>query len=360
MRYRTALLLAPEDLGPAGTKTIPLNVDQPISRIEIRFKTTKVLYQMTAAGPANVPKIELVDGSDVLHSLTGFENQALAYYNKPGVSMEHGQHIQTQSEVDMYHIDFGRYLWDPNLAFLPKRFLNPQLKITWDEDVADTSCTTNEVEVLLHLFDEKQISPVGFLAAIQHHAYTCGAENSYESILLPTDRPIRQILVRAYRDAFEPWVTLKEARLDENNLARTPFEYTDLEYYYRRQKAFNPPIETPLVVEPTSSQRFYWVPQTDYWATIVFTNVAANQDPYLAGADMKGGKADIRATANAQAVGIARGYLPWHCFQFPMGLQNEIEDWYDPKNKSPRLRLRAGSNGTNGTPTVVLEQLRRY
>jgi len=63
MNYRNALLLAPEDLGPSGTKVIDLDLSQPVSRLTIRFRTTKVLYNMTAAGPANISKIELVDGS---------------------------------------------------------------------------------------------------------------------------------------------------------------------------------------------------------------------------------------------------------------------------------------------------------
>lgn len=360
MKYREALLLAPEDMGPSGTKAIDLDVDQMISRIAIRFRTTKVQYGMNAPGPANILKIEVVDGSTVLHSTTGYENQALAYYSHPGVSMEHGQHIQTQSEVDLYHINFGRHLWDTQLAFNPKKATNPQLKIQWDEDVADTSVVANELEVILHLFDEKTITPMGFLGAIEHHSYTCGAENSYESVNLPMDRVIRQILVRAYRDGFEPWTTLKEARLDENSLQRIPFEHTSLEDFYRRMKAVERPIETPLIVEPTNAARTFYVPQTDYWATAVFANVAANQDPYINGTDMKGGKADIRSTANAQAVAIARGYLPWHSYRFALGLPDDPADWYDPAGKLPRLRLRAGSNGTAGTAQVVLEQLIKY
>ena len=360
MNYRNALLLAPEDLGPSGTKVIDLDLSQPVSRLTIRFRTTKVLYNMTAAGPANISKIELVDGSDVYHSLSGYENQALAYYSRPGVSMEHGQHIQTQSEVDIYTIDFGRYLWDRELAFLPAKYRNPQLRITFDEDVADTSVTANECEVWAHIFDELGVTPIGFLSAREWHAYTCGAENSYETVVLPEDKVIRQMLVRAFRDGFEPLTTIDEARLDENNLQRIAWEYTDLEDYYRWQKSVEPSIKTPLVIEPTNAQRYFYVPQTDYWARIQGLNVADGQEVYVAGTDMKGGKADVRGTANAQWIGTAEGWLPWHCYRFGLGLQPQIDDWYNPAGRKPRLRLRAGSNGTNGTGQVVLEQLHRY
>ena len=169
MKYRRALLLAPGSLGASGTKVIEIDVDKPISRIEIRFKTTKVLSYMTAPAPANMLKVELVDGSKVLHSLTGYENQALAYYSRDRISMSHGQHIPTSSEEDLYALDFGRKLWDKELAFVPGNFHNPQLRLTWNRALADTSCVSDEIQVWADIFDEAAISPIGFLSAIEHY-----------------------------------------------------------------------------------------------------------------------------------------------------------------------------------------------
>lgn len=360
MNYRKALLLSPEDLGASGTKVINIDIDKPISRIDIKFKTTKVLEYMTAPGPANITKIELVDGSKPLHSLNGYENQALAYYSRGKIAMEHGQHIATLSEVDMYAIDFGRWLWDPTLAFLPQRFTNPQLKITYDEDVADTSVTVNECEVLASIFDEKEISPIGFLSALEHYDYTCGAADSYETISLPEDHPYRQILLRAYQDAYEPWYQIDEVRFDEGTLDRIPFDYTNLETYYRMMKGVWPMIQTPLAVNLTTSGRVIYVPQTDYWASLSLVGVSATNEAYINAASMRGGKADLIGSGNGQMIGEARGYLPWHTFQFPMGDLNDIDDWYQPAGKKPRLRMRASTGATSGKGEVVIEELYRY
>lgn len=360
MRYRESLLLAPKDLGTSGTETLDIKVSQPISRIVIRFKTTKAAQGMNAPAPANIPKIEIVDGSTPLVSLTGYECQALNYYNKPGVSMEHGQHINASSEVDMYHLDFGRYLWDPLLAFLPTKFLNPQLKLTWNEALADTSVTTNECEVWAEIFDEKAISPIGFLQAIEEKSYTQGASGSYEETVLPTDKLIRQMLVRGYLDGYEPWYNIAEVRLDENGLQRIPFEFTDMEYYYRRMKAVWPPIDIPFQGYMDAGGRTFYVPATDYWATLL---VLPNQNAgyaLISGQSMKGGKASLVGTAGSNVQGKAFGYLPWHTYQFPMGLPNDIEDWYDPKGRSPRLRVRSYTGGASSTVQVVLEKLHRY
>ncbi len=361
MNYRIAQLLAPQDLtNGAGTLPVDIKVTKPISRIEIRFKTTKVLSYMTAPGPANIPKIELVDGSKRLHSLTGYENQALAYYSRGNIAMEHGQHIATLSETDLFAIDFGRFLWDPLLAFDPTKYENPQLQITYDENLADTSVSVNEMEINAYLFDEKMISPIGFLRAIEDYSYTLGASGSYETIKLSQDLPIRQILVRAFQDAYEPWYSIAEARLDENNLDRIPFEFTSLESYYRMMQAHWQMIHTPFIAGVTTSARVFYIPQTDFWASISGLAIASDSGLYTDGASLKGGKASLVSGADRQQVGVARGYLPWHCFQFPMGKLNDPDDWYNPAGKNPRLRLRAYTGATSSTGQVVLEQLQKY
>lgn len=360
MKYRHALLLAAEDVGAAGTKVIDIEVNQPISSIDIKFKVTKASEGMGAPAPANITKIEIVDGSNVLFSLTGYECQALAYYNRPNRSCTHGQEISTLSEVEIFPIDFGRWLWDRLLAFDPTKFTNPQLRITYDEDLSDTSVTVNEMEVWAAIFDEEIPSPMGFLMGIEEYDYTLGANNSYEVIKLPEDHTIRQLLVRAYQDGYEPWYSIDEARFDENNLSKIPWEYTNLEEYYRRMKAVWPCIQTPSIVNLTTSARTFYYPQTDFWAAVNLMGLAVDVAPYINATSMRGGKASLISGSAGQMVGQAFGYLPWHCYQFPMGLKDEIDDWYDPAGKAPRLRLRASTGATSSTGQVITEKLHRY
>lgn len=361
MKYRTAELLAAESITAAGTKTIDLVKGDPISRIDIRWKITKSKHSMDAHPAADITKIELVDGSDVLHSLTGYENQALAIYSRKIGTMCHGQHMTSLSDESAYGLDFGRFLWDERLAFDPKRFSNPQLKITHNLALSDTGVSAAELEVFGHFFDEKAVSPMGFLMATEHHDYTCGADGSYENINLPTDFVIRQMLVRAYRDGYEPWTTIDEARLDEEDRKRIVFDYDNLENYHRLMKGvWSPVIETFAIYGSAGGANFYITP-TDYWAAIQTTPVGAAPDLYLSAATAKGGKVPIVSVGNLMAIGIAFGWLPNHCYQFPLGMQDTIEDWYDAgKVTKPRLRLRAGSNAANGTGQLVVEQLRRY
>ncbi|GAI28766.1 unnamed protein product, partial [marine sediment metagenome] len=233
--------------------------------------------------------------------------------------MEHGQHIAGLDEVDLYTIDFGRYLWDEQLAFDPLRHDNPELKITFDQDVADTSCIVNEVEIWTDIFDEKVVNPLGFLLATEHYAYTVPIGGGFEEISLPADRPIRQILVRAHQDGKVPYGVIDQVRLDEGTIDRIPFDYTSIEDYYRRMKAVWPQVRTPFAAGLNVAATVYYIPQSDFWANINLIAVAQTNEFFETTADMQGGKVSLQAAAAAQAVGEARGYLPWSVFQFPMG-----------------------------------------
>lgn len=360
MKYRRSLLLAPGSLGASGTRVIDINIDKPISRIEIKFDTTKVLSYMTAPGPANILKIELVDGSKVLHSLTGYENQALAYYSRGKIAMELGQHIAALSEEDTYTIDFGRHLWDRELAFVPGNFHNPQLRITWNRALADTSCVADSIQVWADIFDEAAISPIGFLQAIEHYGYTPSGADAFHTIGLPGDNVYRQILVRAHQDGKEPWYNIDEARFDEGTLDSIPFDFTNLEAYYTMMKGTWPMLETPFYVGVCTDTRVFYIPMTDWMASVGLIAYNVTNEPFESTDTMAGGKVTLDGSADTQMIGVARGYLPWNCFQFPMGRQSEIDDWYDPTGKKPRLRLRAGAGGGSGTCQVVIEELHRY
>jgi len=363
-QYRRAVMMADEDMtNGAGTKILSVDIKKPISRITIRFETTKANESEAIGFPANLPRIELVDGSTVLHSLTGFENQALAYYSRPrGCVMDIGLHIVTLRMINFFALDFGRYLWDEQLAFDPRRFVNPQLKITYDENICDTGATVNALGVEAQIFDEKEISPIGFLMPVEHYAYTPGADDSYEQFSLPEDRIIRQILLRSHYDGKEPYYNSHEIRFDEGTLDKIVFEETDLERYFYRMMGTWPKIVTDFFAGVTNAaSRTFYLPQTNYQATIAGVPIAGVNAPYhTAAGNPAGGKFALTGTADRQFAGQAMGYLPWHTFQFPLGRQDVIEDWYDPNGRKPRMRIRAGTGGANVDAQIVLEELYKY
>lgn len=360
MKYRISELLSATDLTEAGTKVIPINIQDPISRIDFLFKTTKSKYGMDSYTHKNITKIEIVDGSDVLFSLDGGQAQALGIYDRKAPTMQHGQHLTGLSEFDTYPIDFGRYLWDEILALNPKMFRNPQLKITWDENVADTGVSENEAVVVAHCFDEKEISPVGFLMSKEHWGTTMPADGTFEYVDLPLDYPIRQILIQGYYSAHEPWNVIEDARLSEDNLKRIVWDW-NIERYYRYMKSvWTPVVEQVLGCAASGGGYLHYVTPTDYYSV---PQITPTSEHYLYSSGWgRGGYLPLKSdVGNIPFGGIIIGYLPNHCVQFPFGNQMDMDDWYDVTKKgSVQLRLESGSAGASGAGAVVLQQLRRY
>jgi len=128
MNYRLASILPSEAANTAGTKTIDINVADPISRFVIQMKGLNSADAPVAHPAKMISKIELVDGSDVLFSLSGVEAQALNFYDEGKVPHTVLNYLNDVYAIATFHIDFGRFLYDPVLAFDPKKLRIHSLK----------------------------------------------------------------------------------------------------------------------------------------------------------------------------------------------------------------------------------------
>lgn len=359
MNYRTVVITADDSLGVAGTKVIDLNVKDPISRLEIVWKPTLAGQAMLIALAGGITKIELIDGSDVLHSLSGYQNQALCLYDRRVHTMNGGMTLMGAPASVGFGIDFGRHLYDPMLAFVPTRFRNPQLKITHNGALITGTDVTDYLDVFAEVFDEKVISPVGFLMAKEHYSYIAAAENAYEYIDLPTDHPVRQILLRAWHDAADPNTVCDGLKLSEDHDKRIPLDL-DLVAYCRRMQGVWVPIQENVVGYATEPGTYtkYVTPTGETTHISGYGLQGTAKENVQEGT--KGGK--INWYGDNAVYGFVSGYMPHHCYQFPFGMQEDLDDWYDvTKLGSLRARTLSGSDYDTGSEiSLVLQQLRRY
>lgn len=359
MNYRYVKLLDEKTLGASGTEIIEITPKTPISRIGMRVELLGYAAVFDAVPAATVTKIELVDGSDVLFSLSGRQCQALCIYDRKAPSMTHGDYYAGGTVETFFGIDFGRYLWDKELAFDPSRFSNPTLKITYDRSLCQALCTAMRLEVSAWCFDEKVISPMGFLMSKEHYAYTIGTDGSFENISLPLDYPYRHLLIRGYYAAREPWHALESMRLDEDRLARIPFD-VKLEEYFMEMKSIWTPISERVHFTAWADDHAYFVTPTDY-SSFLWESMGGHSEGYIK-TYVRGGKILMNAAGGLamEAHGWIHGYLPHHCFDFVFGDPNDLGDLYDVTRLGHlNLRLEAGS-GSGTTGEVAIQQLRRY
>src|SRR5512137_2042346 len=129
MKTRHAELLAAETITSAATKTIDLSIRAPISRLSVMFKLTNNGSTPTAHPAKTLTKLEVVDGSDVLASLSGYEAQALNFYEQGHLSYNDNIFLDNVMNLIEFDIYFGRGLYDKALALDPTKHKNPQIKI---------------------------------------------------------------------------------------------------------------------------------------------------------------------------------------------------------------------------------------
>jgi len=358
MNYRVAKILAPEDLGGAGTKVIDINIADIISRIDIIFRTQNGASTFDDHPAANIAKIELVDGSDVLFSLNGREAQALNFYDRGTAPDNHMTGSNGEWMRAVFGIDFGRWLFDPQLAFDPAKFTNPQLKLTWDENLACTLAANNYLTVQAHLFDELKPTPTGFLMSKNVYTYTPAA-NAFEYLDLPTDHPIRTLLVGSHQEEFNFTQMIAEIKLSEDNDKRIPLDLTGDELFHLMKQLYPEYIENVYMVIDNGGTSFRVTPFED--AVLVGQLTSNPQD--LSGVFGNGGVAAFATESTPVTVYfLCKGYIPHGLVAFPFGNPEDLADWYDvTKVGTLQIRVKAGPTlGSDPLAQVITQQLRSY
>lgn len=356
MNYRLASILPSEAANTAGTKTIDINVADPISRFVIQMKGLNSANAPVAHPAKMISKIELVDGSDVLFSLSGVEAQALNFYDQGRMPHTVLNYLNDTYAIATFHIDFGRFLYDPILAFDPSKFTNPQLKITHDLAAGGSTPDAALLSVYAHLFDEKSVSPTGFLMNKEQYGYTL-VQSAKEHIDLATDYPYRKLLLQSMSATLQPWQQYNQIKLSQDNDKKVVVndeKTSDLLKLFRMHPALT---ETIVAKTKNGTQVIHCAASYERIQTIVGIG-AALDGCYIA--DTYGGAISVTDGAAASIMMVVNGFVPHSTFCLPFGQQNEIEDWFDVKDiGSLRLTLTAGGSA-DGTCEVVSQQIRGY
>jgi len=358
MKYRLASILAHEDISTAGTKTLDISLKDVITRINVQVKATNNGSVPTAHPSKIISKIELVDGSDVLFGLSGQEALALQFFNTGRTPFCVNSYLDDVMNITNYEIYFGRYLYDPIVAFNPNKFRNPQLKITHNKangGAAPDACT---LEVTADVFDQKEAEPTGFLMAKENVSYTLAA-SANEYIDLPTDHALRKLIIMSLSAGKQPWEQFNTVKLSEDNDKKVPIDdkTSDLLKYFGN---LYPPIDEYIVgAALTTTRNFFMMSSYEVMAQAMATDYT---DSYMRSDLSYGGRINIRGKAAANFMARIRGFAPFGSLCIPFGDQGNNGDWFDVTEiGNLRLTLKAGSTpGSSSTCEVLTEQLRKY
>jgi len=360
MNYRLSTLYATKAHTSNITEVIDINVADPISQLLIELEVLGAQDDATAHAIACLTKVELVDGSDVLFSLSGYEAEAVDIYHNKVIRSNWNPYLNTLWCQRYIGINFGRHLWDPILALDPKKFKNPQLKLSLDIDAGGNAPVQNKLTVLAAMFDEKIVSPIGFLMHKEIKDYPMGV-STHEYTDMPTDYPYRKLFVRQMTVGTEPCQHVDNIKLAEDQDKKIIFDHTPVQLL-RAIAAVNPQLVEQIMFRCQTA------------ACYVFTTVAeratATFAPWLATATTNsiasfgsaGGRMAAIATGAMNAVAHVAGWVPHGVYEIPFGDQTDPDDWFDVTAVgSLKLDVKATAGAlTTDSVQVFLQQLRKY
>lgn len=358
MNHRVATMLSEESITTAGTKVIDVDIKDVISRIQINVE---IQMDGTVLGDhiaAVVSNIELVDGSDLLFSMSGKEAQALDFYQTKIMPFNAHTDRTGNDAIAVFNINFGRYLYDKMLALDPKKFRNPQLKITHNYAACGGTPGAARMEVRAFCFDEEIPTPVGFITAKEHYQFTSGVVDTYHSVDMPTDYPTRRYMIVGRANGYFCQQVVNEIRLSEDNQKRVPYDtkvWQLLKWLHQKYPRIEEYGHFALLA---ATKVIYMSPTQD---------IVLNATPVLVTNIVSVSAVPTKmpittdVTGDGEAAVQVSGNDPHYSFILPLGDEDDPAGWYDTtKIGNLKLRFKAGSAGILGTVEIVTEQLRKY
>ena len=358
MKYRLNKFFARTSYSSDTTEIIPINIKDPISQILIKLEGLNVGSVPTAHPLALVTKVELVDGSDVLFSLNGYELEALDFYHNHGQLRCNYNFMLTGSNFSrMLAINFGRYLWDKEYAFDPLGFKNPQLRISLDIAAGGCAATPVYLTCFANIFEDEVLPLKGFMMVkqLKQHAVS-STVHVYTD--LPLDYPYRALYYRVYAASLEASWLLSNLKISEDQDKRIPIDNTGLELLELLQQEY-PPVKESLYIASAIAGRTHYIVPCQYvtgWST-VWAGEAQAQNCALYGGE--GGNLLTYNLADGLNTQIkVEGWIPHGVFEIPFGKKDDPLDWYDVRSIG---NLRADMTGGNtGNASIFIQQVRSY
>jgi len=369
--YRDVYIEKGLSLGDSGTKTIDVTTSEPITGLSLIFKATNG----TSGNKANklaqcISKVEVVDGADVLVSLNGQQLDALGFYEHGRLPDKYYTEGGGNSQYEAFVIPFARHFTDTDLALVPARFSNLQVKIQWDlaavRAVGTTGFTSGSlsVDVIAHINRDAR-NARGFLTTKEIYSFTPAASGE-ERISLPTDYPYRFLFFQGKETLVNVWSKFTKAKLTVERDKFVVFEYDvdDLARLVRtwygtdvaQIEAFN--ADGGTVYTP-----FWYVVAADVFAQVTYSvaNVsgitAESVDIGLYTRDATNGLTEV-LTDELLYVNV-HGTLPWGVIPYQFGNRYDPTDWFPaPAYSHIELILTQGNAGGEGT--VFVQQYRQY
>lgn len=368
MKTRKVYLLKDEAFTAAQTKTIDINVRDPISSIDIIVRMTNGagMTEASVVKPHDeFTKIELVDGSDVIFSASMKELQALnaAELGKiPSMELT----LETSAvQAEQCTIHFGVGKNDPSRYFEPALFKNPQLKITNTFTTAAATswaATGHALSVVANIIEEGAEQNLGFFMTKEIYSHTA-VDGAVETIDLPRDFPFRMIMIEALKTAYSPILTVEKLKLTCDADKYVPYDIDSRDLILENRAVFGmltQGLKKRLTGAGTIKSDLFDLMKACVTQDTTLSAVGlVTTGGEVITTEVLVGAAGVNALSAVEGVcyAVAFGYSLHSALYLPFGRLNEPEDWFNPTPYGD-IKLKLTGESAVGTVKTVIQQLR--
>jgi len=342
LKTRDAVLEYQTTKKDTDTHTKDLELTEPISAIEIEVECTNGATSNKGNYISDiVTKIEVVDGSDVLASLNMSQLEALHFYKTgkmpcifPG---EWPSGIQRHNAA----LFFGRYLWDREYALDPKKFTNPQLKVTFNKAAIRAAGATGfasgdniKLSLIAKVFADLP-APAQFLMQKQIVSFT-SASSGEKRVDLPRDYTYRMILARLWKQLSDIDEIITDIKLTADTDKFIPFnrKTKQLDAFAFSQFGHGT-IKHDVYVAHQIAFRLIFNKEPNMLALVdednLFDILGSTYSWSSEGKLELGTHAGVADSTDRRITMIEAGHAPHATLPITFGRLNEKDDWFDPK-----------------------------
>lgn len=356
-------------LDDSGTVTIDIDLREPIASLEVYVKANNG----STSNQANhlhdcVSKIELVDGAETLWSMNMIQGQALNFYETETMPVFNITEWENDGFRETAILNFGRNRHDRDYAFLADRFLNPQLKVTWNLSAVRTvSATTAFVSGSGRLSVIARTNPLaagakGFLMAKELESWTTAASGT-KVIDLPRDFKHRLLVVRSYEagNDFRENISNLKLTCDQDAVVifnTAPDRLSEINHMY-----FGPAYEGGKIKRAHMDTIYTHIME------MLQSGIHARDDYILwKMVHYWSGNFDLRAwnwntqtspSTDQRGWYMVNGQYFHSTLAWPFGDIQNPEEWFDPRPYGS-IKLKCTEADAGGAASVVLQQEKLY
>jgi len=366
MRNREVYLFENEAMGAAATRIVNLDFSNPIVALdfEVNGQRTDDVTINNILISQHVSKIEIVDGSDVLFSMDLMEAMALQRYANNEVPVMGIDGAADAWQSAHVKIRFGRDDSDQEWMLDPRKFVNPQVKITYNLPVGAQNYVINQQTMTLKatICENPVTDPMGFL--MSKHIYQwnkLGAGD--ETIDMPRDYLYRLLMLRVYDGDKSCHHEFSRWKLSCDIDRFVPFEISGGDLVNKEIERYGVGCNISAATGTPGGEMWVWHP--------FGLSRGANQCSCSAGGCFNINQFApwrVHPSLAAAADPEDARYIELNCWgyeynnhlPYPFGNLKDAEEFFDPTSfKSVRLMI-TQANTVGLDSGVVLQQVRPY